>query len=216
MDHLTTEREFGERPGPNTVTAQPVSEVEHLQRTLGNAGVGAMLQRMATVEREESGQRSPVLDVVGRGGGSPLDTDVRSDMEANLGSDFADVRVHTGGAAAGSAAAVGAKAYTVGSEVVFNDGAYDPQSTDGRKTLAHELTHVVQQRSGPVDGTPTGDGIAVSDPSDRFEREAVAVAERVHLGRARRRTAHLRFFVGFDRAARGAGRGRRPDDPARG
>lgn len=44
--------------------------------------------------------------------------------------------------------------------------------------LAHELTHVVQQRSGPVDGTPTGGGVQVSDPSDRFEREAVANAER--------------------------------------
>ena len=44
--------------------------------------------------------------------------------------------------------------------------------------LAHELTHVVQQRSGPVDGTPTGGGVQVSDPSDRFEREAEANAER--------------------------------------
>ncbi len=43
--------------------------------------------------------------------------------------------------------------------------------------LAHELTHVVQQRSGPVDGTPTGGGVKVSDPSDRFEREAAATAE---------------------------------------
>jgi hypothetical protein len=45
--------------------------------------------------------------------------------------------------------------------------------------LAHELTHVVQQRSGPVDGTATGGGIAVSSPSDRFEREAVANADKV-------------------------------------
>jgi Zn-dependent peptidase ImmA (M78 family) len=45
--------------------------------------------------------------------------------------------------------------------------------------LAHELTHVVQQRSGPVDGTPAEGGISVSDPSDRFEREAVENAERV-------------------------------------
>lgn len=100
-------------------------------------------------------------------------------MEASLGADFSDVRVHTGGSAAESASAVGARAYTVGNEIVFNDGAYAPDSHDGRKTLAHELTHVVQQRSGPVDATPTGDGIAVSDPGDRFEREAVATSERV-------------------------------------
>jgi hypothetical protein len=45
--------------------------------------------------------------------------------------------------------------------------------------LAHELTHVVQQRSGPVDGTPIGGGVSVSDPSDRFEREAASNAESV-------------------------------------
>jgi hypothetical protein len=45
--------------------------------------------------------------------------------------------------------------------------------------LAHELTHVVQQRSGPVDGTDAGGGVRISDPSDRFERDAVATADRV-------------------------------------
>jgi hypothetical protein len=59
---------------------------------------------------------------------------------------------------------------------VFNRGAYQPDSDEGRHTLAHELTHVVQQRSGPVAGTPTGDGVALSDPDDRFEREAEATA----------------------------------------
>jgi hypothetical protein len=49
---------------------------------------------------------------------------------------------------------------------------------EGRTMLAHELTHVVQQRSGPVDGTPAGGGVQISDPSDRFEREAAANAER--------------------------------------
>ena len=50
--------------------------------------------------------------------------------------------------------------------------------------LAHELTHVVQQRSGPVDGTDAGGGIQVSDPSDRFERDAVANADKVMSGPA--------------------------------
>ena len=95
---------------------------------------------------------------------------------SNLGADFGDVRVHDSGAAAESAAAVSAKAYTVGYDVVFNSGAYQPDSDEGRRTLAHELTHVVQQRSGPVDGTPTGDGVAVSHPQDRFEQEAEATA----------------------------------------
>lgn len=139
-----------------------------LQRAVGNHGVSGLAQE----------ERSPVLDVVGSGG-SALDTDVRADMESRLGHDFSDVRVHTGDAAHRSAASVQAHAYTVGSDVVFQDGQYDPGSTAGRTMLAHELTHVVQQRSGPVDGTATGDGVRVSDPSDRFEREAAATAERV-------------------------------------
>ena len=63
--------------------------------------------------------------------------------------------------------------------MVFQRDKYDPASTEGRTTLAHELTHVVQQRSGPVDGSSAPGGIKVSDPSDRFEREAAANADRV-------------------------------------
>ncbi|WP_111767137.1 DUF4157 domain-containing protein [Nakamurella deserti] len=140
-----------------------------LQRAAGNAGVGAALAE----------ERSPVHEVIGSGGGSPLPPDVQAEMQTRLGHDFGDVRVHTDGRAHESARSVNAHAYTVGSNVVFQRDAYDPTSTAGKTMLAHELTHVVQQRSGPVDGTPTGGGIRVSDPGDRFEREAAANAERV-------------------------------------
>ena len=99
-------------------------------------------------------------------------------MEGRLGHSFSDVRVHTGEAAHNSAASVNAHAYTVGSNIVFQRDKFDPGSDAGRTMIAHELTHVVQQRSGPVDGTATGTGVRVSDPSDRFEREAAATAER--------------------------------------
>lgn len=96
-----------------------------------------------------------------------------------MGADFSDVRIHNDSAAHESAKGVGAHAYTVGNNVVFQRDAYDPSSPQGRTTLAHELTHVIQQRSGPVEGTEAPGGIRVSDPSDRFEREAVANADRV-------------------------------------
>ena len=140
-----------------------------LQRAVGNSGVGAMLEE----------DRSPVHDVVNSGGGSPLAPDVRDEMQARLGHDFGDVRVHSDSQAHQSARSVNAHAYTVGSNVVFQRDKYDPSSTEGKTMLAHELTHVVQQRSGPVDGTSAGGGIKVSDPSDRFEREASANADRV-------------------------------------
>ncbi len=139
-----------------------------LQREAGNGAVSDLVEE----------QRSPVHDVISSSG-APLEPAVRTDMESRLGSDFGDVKVHTDAAAHESARSVGAHAYTVGNNVVFQRDAYDPSSPAGRTTLAHELTHVVQQRSGPVEGTPSGGGISVSHPGDRFERAAADNATRV-------------------------------------
>jgi len=147
--------------------------VLHLQRAAGNASVASFLGE----DREE--ERSPVKDVVGSGGGNPLDRDTRQFMESRLGHDFGDVRVHTDSKAAESAQAVNAQAYTVGSDVVFQGGKYAPDTHEGRHMLAHELTHVVQQRSGPVSGSPAPGGINVSDPSDSFEQQAERSASHV-------------------------------------
>lgn len=159
-----------------------------LQGTLGNAAVVQMLRRAglpwappeehrhsADCEHQAERptvQRSAVHDVL-RTSGRPLDEAVRGDMEARLGADFSDVRIHTDAAAKASAAEVGARAYTSGNHIVIGEGGRD------KHTLAHELTHVIQQRQGPVAGTDHGDGLRVSDPSDRFEREAEANARRV-------------------------------------
>ncbi|MFF2081159.1 DUF4157 domain-containing protein [Kitasatospora sp. NPDC058162] len=172
------------RPGPRPGAAPGTALA--LQRTLGNAAV----TRLVLQARHGSGghggpgcthggagseelplQRSLVPQVL-RSAGKPLDGVTRGDMEARLGADFSDVRLHTGSTAAASAAEVGARAYTSGNHVVLGEGGGD------RHTLAHELTHVIQQRNGPVAGTDRGDGLRVSDPSDRYEREAEANAVR--------------------------------------
>jgi len=161
-------------------TATPATVLE-LQRLAGNANV----RRLVAGEDEAAAQeRSPVLDVVGRGGGQPLDPGIRTDMESRLGASFGDVRVHTDSQASRSAEAVNAHAYTVGNDVVFRSDRWNPDSSDGRQTLAHELTHVVQQRSGPVDGTATGDGVRVSDPHDAFETAADTTAAAAMRGPA--------------------------------
>jgi hypothetical protein len=103
-------------------------------------------------------------------------------MESRFGADFSSVRVHTGSEAAQAARAVQAHAYTVGDDVVFGDGAYQPGTPAGERTLAHELAHVLQQRAGPVDGTDTGAGFRLSSPDDRFERAAEETADRVVAG----------------------------------
>jgi hypothetical protein len=73
---------------------------------------------------------------------------------------------------------VRAHAYTVGNDVVFQRDLYRPHTTVGRRMLAHELAHVIQQRSGPVAGTPAPGGIKISDPTDAFEQEAERLAAR--------------------------------------
>lgn len=139
-----------------------------MQRLAGNSGVASFVQR--------GEGESPVKDVV-RSPGSPLDSDTRSEMEGRLGHDFGDVRIHTDAQAGASAKSVQAQAYTVGNHVVFGEGTFQPSSDQGKRTLAHELTHVVQQRSGPVDGSPAAGGISLSHPSDRFEQEAERSAD---------------------------------------
>ncbi|MFJ9183705.1 DUF4157 domain-containing protein [Streptomyces anulatus] len=164
---------------------QPAGRLLAQQATVGNAAVLQMLRRadQAPAQAQEghqhgagpeqpSAQRSAVHDVL-RDSGKPLDGGTRTDMEARLGADFADVRIHDDAAARASAAEVGARAYTSGNHVVIGDGGND------RHTLAHELTHVIQQRQGPVSGTDSGSGLRVSEPSDRFERAAEANARRV-------------------------------------
>ncbi|MGD0594117.1 MAG: DUF4157 domain-containing protein [Acidimicrobiales bacterium] len=144
-----------------------------LQRDAGNTAVSRLIDE----ESVDAAGSSSVLSVIGQGG-APLEPGVRSAMEAGLGADFGDVRVHTDAPAAASARSVQARAYTVGNDVVFGEGAYRPDSHDGQRTLAHELSHVIQQRQGPVEGSPAGDGLLLSDPSDRFEQAAEASAER--------------------------------------
>ncbi len=160
-----------------------------LQRSIGNAAVSRMIEEsrhqhgsgcghgQAAAEAAAPVQRSAVHDVLSSGG-SPLDKATRTDMESRLGADFSDVRVHTGATAQRSAADIGARAYTSGSHVVIGNGGAD------KHTLAHELTHVIQQRQGPVAGTDNGSGLSVSDPSDRFEHAAEANARRVMSGPA--------------------------------
>ncbi|MEU1152883.1 DUF4157 domain-containing protein [Streptomyces sp. NPDC005918] len=152
-----------------------------LQRTIGNAATARLIEEARHTHGPACGhqqapvQRSAVHETL-RGPGQPMAEPLRSEMESRLGADFSDVRLHTDAAARRSAAGIGARAYTSGNRIVVGEGGTD------RHTLAHELTHVIQQRQGPVAGTDHGDGLALSDPADRFERAAEENAARVMSG----------------------------------
>jgi hypothetical protein len=153
-----------------------------------------------------------VGDVVASAG-RPLDGATRAAMEARLGHDFSRVRVHTDGEAARSARAVHARAYTVGDHVVFGAGRFAPSTSAGDWLLAHELTHTVQQRIGPVgsesaaeseadraaDAALTGGPVAVATPGGgALLRDAEPDPERDNIVKAAGRTKTDAKFRAFE------------------
>jgi hypothetical protein len=130
----------------------------------------------------EAGRAPPEVGDALRGPGAPLDASTRAFMEPRFGHSFADVRVHSGTQAARSADAVGARAYAVGRDVVFGAGQYAPGTHEGRRLLAHELTHVVQQ--GGAAAPRVAADLKVGRATDPAEREATSVAARVAAGEA--------------------------------
>jgi hypothetical protein len=135
------------------------------------------LQRRAANKAEPS-PVPPIVHEVLSSPGRPLDAATRAFMEPRFGHDFGQVRVHTDARAAESARAVNALAYTVGRDVVFGTGQYEQGTIEGRRLLAHELTHVVQQMQGRVVSTmmPMGCNIQMSEVDDIYEQEADRMA----------------------------------------
>lgn len=111
--------------------------------------------------------RRATQEQAARSHAAPLEGAVRAAMEQRFGFEFGAVRIHADDAAAASARSVGAAAYTVGRDIVFGAGRYQPQSGAGRQLLAHELAHVVQQSRG---------GSAPSDAEARADRAAEQAA----------------------------------------
>ena len=110
----------------------------------------ALAQRKAIAESAGVGTAPPIVDEVIASPGQPLDAATRAFFEPRFGHNFGKVRVHAGTAAAQSAQEMSARAFTVGNNIVFGSGQLAPETQDGRRLLAHELTHVVQQRTGNV------------------------------------------------------------------
>ena len=122
-------------------TSVPASTTEH-------GAAGAPIAAPADIARTATGEVPAGVHEVLRSPGQPLDSAIRAYFEPRFGRDFSGVRVHTDARAAASAAAVQARAYTVGSNVAFGADEYAPATTQGRELLAHELAHTVQQQRG--------------------------------------------------------------------
>jgi outer membrane protein OmpA-like peptidoglycan-associated protein len=119
--------------------------------------------------------------------GVPLEQETRGYFERRFGHDFSRVRVHAGSAAASSANSAAAMAYTVGHEITFGAGKYNPKSQSGRRLLAHELAHVVQQenpsRGSAAENQQEFEADDASRQAIRGERANVALAAPVSMQR---------------------------------
>lgn len=120
----------------------------------------------ALLRKSVAEQAPPIVDEVLKAPGQPLRESVRRQFEADLGHDFSGVRIHADARSAESADAVSARAYTVGKDVVFGRGEFEPESASGRPLLAHELTHVAQQSRASKASTLR------IDPDSRMEAQA--------------------------------------------
>ncbi len=129
----------------------------------------AVQRKCANCEEEETARRKPLASFIqkkgseggtvasdtvtqqinsSRGSGNRMDSPTQSFMESRFGTDFSGVNIHTGSQAIQMSRALNAKAFTVGNDVYFNEGQYNPGTAEGKHLLAHELTHTVQQGSG--------------------------------------------------------------------
>jgi hypothetical protein len=139
---------------------------------IGNAGFGALMRQGAGILADGTAHPDVVAAISrNAGAGQSLDPSTRERMSGVLDDPLSDVTVHHDAAADQLASSVSARAFTVGSDVYFAQGEYRPGSSGGDELLAHELTHVAQQR-----GASTSGPLRVSEPGDALESEADAVA----------------------------------------
>jgi len=150
----TTQKNNREKPAdrrrerPSSPANPLFADLLALQDTAGNQAVSELLKsRSANDKPGKNGLSADVQSLRG-GSGQPLDDTTQSFMESRFRHDFSGVRIHTSPPAAASAKNLNARAYTVGEDIVFGAGHYQPHTPTGKSLLAHELAHVIQQQRG--------------------------------------------------------------------
>jgi hypothetical protein len=171
-----TERDRERRPQPAQRPASslpgPLSSLARLASSMGNAQFARLVAPgggLLPGGGVSPGVEGMIRERAGRGG--RLDSGMASWASERLDPAIPSVSVHTDATADALARSVSAKAFTVRNDVFFAAGAYQPHTAPGRSLIAHELTHVAQQRGAPATGPLT-----VSDPGDALERDAEDVA----------------------------------------
>ncbi|MCY7272245.1 MAG: DUF4157 domain-containing protein [Phormidesmis sp. CAN_BIN44] len=133
--------------------------------------------------RSQSSEPVPSIHEALRFSGSPLDSQAREFMESRFGYDFSQVRVYTDERASSSARALGAQAYTLGKNVVFGAGRYQPETQEGKKLLAHELAHTIQQSNASISSSAFTTNAVSQQPSlSHFSTSQIARQDDMDAG----------------------------------
>lgn len=174
--------------------AAPVAALTPLQRPMlqrtcdcgqhTGGGECEQCKKKKSLQRHAAGSAGPsvappIVHEVLHSPGLPLDSQTRAFFEPRFGADFSRVRVYSDARAEESARAVNALAYTVGNRIVFGPAQYSSSTYAGRRLLAHELAHTVQQNSW---ASSTSEPLAVTTPADSAEQEADQAARRAMHG----------------------------------
>lgn len=178
--------------GPNPIRRLCTGCEDEVQRMV--TGARGEVDEEELIQPKEKPGATPALSAAsegairGLGGGAPLAPSERAFFEPRFGRDFSDVRIHTGTTADTSAKSINARAYTLGSEITFARGEYTPGTSSGRRLLAHELVHAVQQR-GTAGPTRRKDDVVSRVPAQVSPRVEDAEVKEQEDESVRRKTA---------------------------
>jgi peptidoglycan hydrolase-like protein with peptidoglycan-binding domain len=180
---------------------------EQVMATTAHVGVGCARPRIQRVSGQSNAKMDATpanVDQTLASSGSPLDPALRQDMEQRFRYDFSKVRVHSDAAAGQSARQVNARAYTVGSDIVFNHGQFNPATILGRKLLAHELVHTIQQSAtGLEKGPGAGSAVDLDHRAKRLQRQVSPATAHLQSPRFSPSAKLERCFEDTDRLGQG-------------
>jgi hypothetical protein len=170
----------------------------------GGGNIPPRIQRVTGEPTTQTDAAPPSVDDTVASPGRPLDATLRRDMEQRFGHDFSRVRVHSDAAAGQSAREVNARAYTVGSDIVFDHGEFNPATILGRKLLAHELVHTIQQSAtGLEKGPGFGSAVDLDHRAERLQRQVSPASTHLQSPRFSPSAKLERCFEDTDRLGQG-------------
>jgi peptidoglycan hydrolase-like protein with peptidoglycan-binding domain len=161
---------------PGDIYEQEADRIaDQVMATTAHSGVSGARPRIQRVSGHSNAKMDAApanVDQTLANSGRPLDLELRQDMEQRFGYDFSKVRIHSDAVAGQSAREVNARAYTVGSDIVFDPDQFNPATISGRKLLAHELVHTIQQSAtGLEKGPSAGSAVDLDHRAERLQRQ---------------------------------------------